>query len=76
MARRNGGAFPNQLAWDMIDGRGATEIGPHGAREMPVWGQRYRIEALLQAGTATEPEWYVRNRIVALLDYLSRIQER
>jgi hypothetical protein len=76
MARRNGGAFPNQLAWDMIDGRGATEIGPHGAREMPVWGQRYRIEALLQAGTATEPEWYVRNRIVALLDCPSRIQER
>jgi mono/diheme cytochrome c family protein len=76
MARRNGGAFPNQLAWDMIDGRGATEIGPHGTREMPVWGQRYRMEGLSQAGTASEPEWYVRNRIVALLDYLSRMQEK
>ena len=43
---------------------------------MPVWGQNYRIEALSQAGTATAPEWYVRNRIVALLDYLSRMQQR
>ena len=76
MAKRNGGAFPNQLAWDIIDGRGPTEIGAHGTRTMPLWGQRYRQEALSQAITAGEPEWYVRNRIVALLDYLARIQER
>lgn len=76
MARRNGGAFPNQLAWEIIDGRSSREIGPHGTRTMPVWGQAYRLEALQQAVTAQQPEWYVRNRIVALLDYLSRIQER
>lgn len=29
-----------------------------------------------QASTAVEPEWYVRNRIVAPLDYLSRIQRK
>jgi mono/diheme cytochrome c family protein len=76
MAKRNGGAFPNQLAWDIIDGRGTATIGVHGTREMPVWGQAYRQEAMAQAVTAQQPEWYVRNRIVALLDYLSRIQER
>lgn len=76
MAKRNGGAFPNELAWELIDGRSAREIGPHGTRAMPVWGQRYRFEALQQASTAAEPEWYVRNRIVALLDYLSRMQEK
>jgi mono/diheme cytochrome c family protein len=76
MAKRNGGAFPNQLAWELIDGRSAKEIGAHGTRAMPVWGQRYRMEALQQASTAVEPEWYVRNRIVALLDYLSRLQEK
>lgn len=75
MAKRNGGAFPNQLAWDVIDGRGG-DIGLHGSREMPVWGQSYRMEALSQAGTAQQPEWYVRNRIVSLLDYLSRLQEK
>lgn len=74
MTKRSGGAFPNQLAWEIIDGR--TEVGPHGTRSMPVWGRVYRQEALSEPGAATQPEWYVRNRIVALLDYLSRIQER
>ena len=74
MAKRNGGAFPNQMAWEVIDGR--TEVGPHGTRAMPVWGRAYRQEAYAQLTTAYEPEWYVRNRIVALLDYLSRIQEK
>jgi mono/diheme cytochrome c family protein len=74
MSKRNGGAFPNQLAWEIIDGR--SEIGPHGTRAMPVWGRQYRYEALASPTSANEPEWYVRNRIVALLDYLSRIQER
>jgi mono/diheme cytochrome c family protein len=76
LSKRNGGAFPNQLVWEVIDGRSSTEIGPHGPRTMPVWGQRYRQEALQQASTAAEPEWYVRNRIVALLDYLSRLQQK
>lgn len=76
MAKRNGGVFPNQLAWELIDGRSTTEIGPHGTRAMPVWGQRFRQDAMQQASTAAEPEWYVRNRVVALLDYLSRLQEK
>lgn len=74
LAKRNGGTFPNQLVWELIDGRTDTRVGPHGNREMPVWGQRFRNEALDQAHTRAAPEWYVRNRIVALLDYLSRIQ--
>jgi mono/diheme cytochrome c family protein len=74
MAKRNGGVFPNQIAWEVIDGR--TEVGPHGTRTMPVWGRVYRQEAFSELVPAYQPEWYVRNRIVALLDYLSRIQER
>jgi len=76
IAKRNGGAFPNQLIWEMIDGRNALQSGFHGTREMPIWGQRYRLDALRQADTSPAPEWYVRNRIVALLDYLSRIQAK
>jgi len=37
-AKRNGGAFPTQLAWQVIDGRPATAIGAHGTREMPSSG--------------------------------------
>ena len=76
LAQRNGGAFPTQLVWEMIDGRGSTDIGPHGSREMPVWGADYRAQALAQPTTAAQPEWNVRGRIVARLDYLARMQGR
>ena len=76
LAKRSGGAFPTQLAWEMIDGRSSTDIGPHGSREMPVWGTQYRQQALQSPALAGQPEWYVRGRIVALLDYLARIQAR
>jgi hypothetical protein len=45
-------------------------IGSHGAREMPVWGQIYRGE------DTQPPDLNARNRITALLDYLSKIQEK
>lgn len=57
-------------------GRSSTEIGPHGNREMPVWGMEFRRQALQSPGMAPQPEWYVRGRIVALLDYLARIQTK
>jgi mono/diheme cytochrome c family protein len=74
LARRSGGALPMQLVWEMIDGRTSTVIGPHGTREMPIWGANYRAMALSQPDTAAQPEWYVRGRIVALIDYLQRLQ--
>ena len=74
IARRNGGAFPEQLVWEMIDGRSSTDIGPHGSREMPIWGQQFRNDAQRSGDKA--PEWATRNRIVALLGYLQRIQQR
>lgn len=80
LVRRSGGAFPTQLAWLIIDGRTEKIIGPHGSREMPVWGREYRQEALRAAGPEgaafAQPEWYVRGRIVALIDYLARIQAK
>jgi mono/diheme cytochrome c family protein len=74
LARRSGGALPVQLVWEMIDGRSAADIGPHGSREMPVWGSTFRAQAQANPATAAAPEWYVRGRIVALIDYLERVQ--
>lgn len=76
LAKRNGGAFPTQLVWEMIDGRSSTDVFWHGSREMPVWGLRYRVDAMKDPATMGQPEWYVRGRIVALLDYLARIQQK
>lgn len=80
LAKQSGGAFPTQLVWLTIDGRTEKDIGPHGSREMPVWGREYRQEVLRAAGPEgaafAQPEWYVRGRIVALIDYMARIQAK
>jgi len=76
LSKRYGGAFPTQMVWEIIDGRTSSDIGPHGNREMPVWGSTFRAQALQYPGMAAQPEWYVRGRIVALLDYLARIQAK
>ena len=74
IASRNGGTFPAQKLREVIDGRAA--VGAHGTRDMPVWGGRFRQEAMEDAGTRGTPEWEVRSRIDALVDYLSRLQAR
>jgi mono/diheme cytochrome c family protein len=80
LAKRSGGALPVQLVWDMIDGRSQVPLGvaAHGSRDMPVWGDDYRALARLSGdpAVASNPEWYVRGRIVALIDYLQRIQAK
>lgn len=73
LARRNGGVFPSQRVWETIDGSTVTEIGPHGTREMPVWGQVYRDRA---QDTQHEPDWYAAHRMASLIYYLARIQEK
>lgn len=74
-AKRNGGAFPTQLAWQIIDGR-PVEIASHGSREMPVWGQDLRREILRNNEATPNPEWQVAGRISALIDYLASIQAK
>jgi hypothetical protein len=70
LTKRNGGVFPSQRVWATVDGRTDTEIGPHGAREMPVWGQLYRTDNTPPSEHSTS------KRIGALVEYLSRLQER
>ncbi len=76
IARRNGGAFPQELMWEVIDGRWSGEVGPHGSREMPVWGNEFKARAMTQPGDSPRTaEWSARNRIVSLLKYLETIQQ-
>lgn len=70
LAKRNGGLFPRERVREAIDGRTATEIGPHGTREMPIWGLVYRTQG-------TQPaDFPVRNRLDSLVDFLAKIQEK
>ena len=76
LTRRNGGVFPGQRIAEAIDGRSSNQIGPHGSREMPVWGSVYRARAAQAGATELDQEWLARGRLLALLDHLSRIQQR
>lgn len=71
LAKRNGGAFPTDLAWQKIDGR-PVKFDP--ARNMPVWGSDFRHEALAGVKPAASPESYVAAEIAAILEYLKTIQ--
>jgi mono/diheme cytochrome c family protein len=71
MAKRNGGVFPVSVAFDVIEGRGRG----HGSSDMPVWGRDYKVQAgEYYVDVPYNPEVYVRTRILALIEYLSRLQ--
>ena len=70
-AKRNGGAFPTELAWQKIDGRPAKF---DMTRQMPVWGSDFRHEAMAGVKPAAAPESYVAAEIAAMLEYLKSIQ--
>ena len=75
LAKRNGGVFPINHVYQVIDGR--EVVSWHGPRDMPVWGADY----IASAGEQTaefyySPEVTARTRILLLVDYLYRIQEK
>ena len=73
MVLARGGVFPHQRVYRIIDGR--EGIKAHGPRDMPIWGQDYleRAESAF-FGYGISREAFVRSRILALIDYLHRLQ--
>jgi len=75
MAKKNGGVFPMARVYETIDGR--ANIKAHGMREMPIWGQRYSIEgAPVYDDFPYNPEAFVRARILGVVEYIYRLQEK
>ena len=75
LAKQNGGVFPINRVYEVIDGR--TDIKAHGGRDMPVWGRDYSIKAAeYYIDVPYDPDAYVRGRILALIDYIYRIQAK
>ncbi|HEY7245137.1 MAG TPA: cytochrome c [Xanthobacteraceae bacterium] len=64
IAKKNGGVFPSEVLYRIIDGR--RTVRAHGTFEMPVWGLVFRSES----------EDVARKRILAIIDYLKTIQIR
>ena len=83
LAKNNNGVFPKDAVYETIDG--SKTILVHGTREMPVWGERFNPVVNLphyvdpyywkMAGPEQSPEVVVRKRILAIIDYLGRIQQ-
>ena len=63
IAKRNGGVFPADVLYRIIDGR--KTVRAHGTYEMPVWGLVF---------LRSDPEDVARNRILAIIAYLKSIQ--
>jgi mono/diheme cytochrome c family protein len=82
LARKNNGVFPFNSMYRIIDGRDL--VPSHGTRDMPIWGYRfvpsehYKLkladEYIYAPPGSSEP--VVHARILAVIDYLNRIQEK
>jgi len=73
LAKNNGGEFPFLEVFQVIDGR--TQVAAHGDREMPVWGDRYKVQMDDRYGAfGSEP--MVRARVLELVYFIQWLQER
>lgn len=72
LSKANGGVFPMGRLYDVIDGQ---NVPSHGTRDMPIWGRDYKIQAAEHyMDVPYDAEAYSRARILALLEYISRLQ--
>lgn len=70
LAKKNGGVFPFARVYEAIDG--TLPVKAHGTADMPIWGTVYKDKA---TDLALEyPEAFVRARILALVEYVYRLQ--
>jgi mono/diheme cytochrome c family protein len=82
LQKENDGVFPFARLYQVIDGTDPAEV--HGTREMPVWGDRYMrrpaagsdVPLMGEYRTARDQEIFARGRILALIEYISTLQEQ
>lgn len=75
LSKRNGGVFPFARVYQTIDGTQVPKA--HGTREMPIWGQDYKVKAAeYYVDMPYNPDTYVQARILALTEYLAQLQAK
>lgn len=72
LSKQHGGVFLFWRVYEKINGKDEAPIRVHGTREMPIWGDRFRIESF----PGEEQRMGVRGRILSLVHYLESIQEK
>ena len=75
LKQKNKGFFPSKRIYEIIDGRAA--IKAHGPRIMPIWGATFDTHSADNepSNSKSYTEEKVRKRILAVIDYISQIQE-
>jgi mono/diheme cytochrome c family protein len=76
LAKNNKGVFPFDRVYQIIDGR--QEVKAHGPREMPVWGRAFSTQSSIyfENYPPQDSESAARSRILALTEYLYRLQDK
>ena len=76
LSKKNNGVFPFMHVYETIDG--TRSVSAHGTKEMPIWGTRYKIEAgeRIYDDFRADPEPFVRARLLALTEYVYRLQAK
>jgi mono/diheme cytochrome c family protein len=77
LAKNNGGVFPEKEVRDFIDGTKTSAA--HGSREMPIWGDAFRMRSASQAGgkslqSVGLTQAQVNAKIDGLVKYIKSIQ--
>jgi mono/diheme cytochrome c family protein len=71
LSNGNGGVFPFMRVYETIDGR--NEVQAHGPRDMPIWGREFTAQSL-ELNPYYNPEAFARAKILALTEYIYRLQ--
>jgi len=77
LQKANGGVFPFNRVYEMIDGREA--VPAHGSRDMPIWGNEYNDKAAeyyMDYPREFNTAGFIRGRILALVNYIYELQEK
>ena len=73
LAKKNGGILPAARMYAVIEG--SQEVAGHGSRDMPAWGYNYRLQAAeYYMDVPYNADAFVRAKILALIEYINRVQ--
>jgi mono/diheme cytochrome c family protein len=82
LAKKNNGVFPVNAVYEII--YGIKRIIAHGPPDMPIWGYRYYARNTAPGSKkpdrnidlSSDPDAIARTRMLAVVDYLNRIQQK
>jgi mono/diheme cytochrome c family protein len=76
LKKTNAGVFPVEQVYQVIDGR--KDLSLHSSRHMPIWGQAFATQTQRELGQrygSNDDDEIVRAKILALIEYISQLQE-